>query len=325
MGLALEEDPFVGEMLSDASRSGGFQSVLALAKRYPNAFHMYTEEEFAFIADAGKTSTAPTAPIWGLNQVFGAAHVYERLVALARDGEARGVAQRLLNEALEYEGERFEKNVHYMVAVARAADFEHLRAAFHPSPGSETERLIFQAALSNRIFAPYSMKPRPSAEVFYRSGEQREANMKHLFAEQYKKAQAAVPLPKVLAMFGQLHMYRGMSERTDLYTLGNLLSELAIFNGRKSLHVYTAVDPHEKSGRAPLVKAAIEAAGNSADGAVINLRPLISVARGRADFNPDLRRLIMGFDVFVFLSDPGQGSFEHLRTPHFRWYPDEER
>src|ERR1700736_5744477 len=43
---ALEEDPFVGEMLSDASRSGGFPSVLALAKRYPNAFHMYTEEEF---------------------------------------------------------------------------------------------------------------------------------------------------------------------------------------------------------------------------------------------------------------------------------------
>jgi hypothetical protein len=122
-------------MLSDALRSGGLQSVVALAKRYPNAFHMYTEEEFAVIADAGKTSTAPTAPIWGLNQVFGAAHVYERLVALARGGEARGVAQRLLNEALEYEGERFEKNVHYMGTVARAEDFEHLRAAFHPSPG----------------------------------------------------------------------------------------------------------------------------------------------------------------------------------------------
>ncbi len=99
-----------------------------------------------------------------------------------------------------------------MGTVARAEDFEHLRAAFHPSPGSETERLIDQAALSNRIFAPYSMKPRPAAELFYRSGEQRETNMKRLFAEQYKKAQAAVPLPKVLAMFGQLHMYRGRSE-----------------------------------------------------------------------------------------------------------------
>src|SRR5262249_36016150 len=85
--VALEEDPFVGEMLSTAARSGGLPSVLVLAKRYPNAFHMYTEEEFAFIADAGKTSTAPTIPIWGLNQVFGATHIYDRLVALAPNEE----------------------------------------------------------------------------------------------------------------------------------------------------------------------------------------------------------------------------------------------
>lgn len=104
----------------------------------------------------------------------------------------------------------------------------------------------------------------------------------------------------------------------------NLLSELAIFDRMRSLHIYTAINPLEKSGRAPVVRAGAEAAGAAADGAIIDLSPLIPLARSsNATLDPDLRRLILGFDLFVFFRDAEPGSYERLRTPNFRWYPDQ--
>ena len=286
---------------------------------------MFTESEFAMIGDVGKTSTAPTDPIWGVNQVFGAMNIYDRLVAIAPDAKARAVAQQLLDESKEYERERFQKNVHYMAAVAKPEDFQRLRDAFHPKPGSEADFLISQMALSNQIFAPYMAKPPASAEAFYESGERRERNMKLLFAADLRKAErAGVKKPKVLALLGQLHLYRGLSERTEQYTFGNFLSELATFDGMQSLHIYATINaPFEMSSkRAPMVQAALDAMGD-ASGVVIDLRSLTQVARRDPTVDPQLHRLIMAFDFFVFLRDAEQGSYEHLRTPHFRWYSSE--
>ena len=323
--LALEEDPYVGRLLSASARSGGRSAVIELARRYPNAFHMYTESEFEMIADAANVSNARSDPIWGLNQVFGAMHIYERLMALAPDAAARAAAERLRDQAREYEGERFQKNVSYMSTVARPEDFAELRKAFHPAAGSEAEFLIEQMALSNRIFAPYVTKPSPAAEAFYESGARREWNMKQLFAEDLRRAQKnGDPNPKVMVMLGQLHLYRGLSERTDLYTLGNFLSELATFEGMQSLHIYSTVntDFEFKSPRAPLARAALAVLGESS-GVVIDLRPLVQLARHDSTLDPQLRHLILAFDFYVLLKNAEQGSYEHLRTPHFRWYPSE--
>lgn len=320
--LALEEDAYWCKMLSEAARAGGGEAVVNLALRYPNAFHLLTENEMQMIGEVGKTSGSKNA-IWGLNQVFGAAHVYERLVKIAPDKAARAVAQRLLEQSLEYEKERFQKNVHYLVQIARPEDFEALRNAFRPAKNSEADFLIGQLALSNRIFAPYVAQPRPAAAVFYESGKMRELNMKRLFAERYREAQkAGDALPKVLAMFGQLHLYRGLSERTEQYTLGNYLSELANFNNQKSLHIYTAVDADYvyKGAFEPLARIASEIAGNKSAGAVIDLRPLFDYARTSKEMKPELRRLIMSYDVFLFLRDAETGSTKSLQTPNYRWY-----
>jgi hypothetical protein len=323
--LALEEDAVWGKMLSEAAKKGGGEAVVKLALEFPNAFHLATENEMRMIGDVGKLSLAKN-PIWGLNQVFGAAHVYARLVKIAPDGKARAVAERLLDQALEYEKERFAKNVHYLVAVARPEDFDALRSAFKPAKDSEAEFLIEQIALSNRIFAPYVARPRPSSAVFYESGKQRELNMKRLFAQSYRAAQkAGEKTPKVLAMFGQLHLYRGLSERTEQFTLGNYLSELANFNDLKSFHIYTAVDAEYvyKGAFARLAKIAAETAKNSdAAGALVDLRPLFDGARTGKEISPELRRLIMSYDVFLFLRDGATGSIERFRTPNYRWYPD---
>lgn len=323
--LALEEDPYWGKMLSEASRKKADDAVVKLALRFPNAFQMETENEMEMINRIGKISSAPNNPIWGLNQMFGAAHVYQRLVEIAPNAAARATAQRLLDNALEYEKERFQKNTHYLVNIAKPKDYEDLRATFKPKPNSEADWIIEQTALSHKIFAPYGTTPRPSGAVFYESGKTRETNMKHLFAERYSEAQkAGVAVPKVMFMFGHLHLYRGLSENTEQYTLGNFLSEFANFNGTKSLHIYTAINfkTIDKTFFAPLASQASQTAGDSSFGAIIDLRPLFLYAAARSkDMDPSLRRLIMSYDLFLFLPDGADGSYEHLKTPNFQWYP----
>lgn len=322
--LALEEDPFWCKMLSEVAKRGGGEDVINLALRYPNAFHLPTEEEMSLIGNIGKLSTAKY-PIWGLNQVFGATHIYERLVKIAPNKVARAVSQRLLNQALEYEKERFQKNINYLAKVAKQEDFDLLRSTFKSAKHSEADFLIEQIALSNRIFAPYVANPRPSSAVFYESGKTREANMKQLFARHYKEAQkSGDSLPKVMAMFGHLHLYRGLSERTEQYTLGNFLSEFANFNNQKSLQIYTTINADfiHKGAFAGLAKTASEVAGKNNSGAVVDLRTLFDYAKNSKEMNPELRRLIMSYDIFVFLMDGQTGSTKRLQTPNFNWYPN---
>ena len=322
--LALEEGPYVGQLLSRFARTRGREAALALGLRHPNAFHMYTVEELRMIGDIGRVSTAQGDALWGLNQEFGASHVYLRLTEIAPNDAAKLVAGELLNQALAYEAERFQKNTHYLAQVARPGDFERLRGAFAPEPGSEADRLIAQTALSHRIYAPYAANPPPASEVFHASGLERETNMKHLFAEQYRAATAkGDSLPKVVVKSGALHLYRGLSERTELYTLGNFLSELAIFNGKESFHLWvTVVRVDVREG----FLAPFAAAARPSENTLFDLRPLQPGAARNTlpNLDPQLRRLIMGYDALVLLRDGEPGSIEPLRTPNFRWYPEEK-
>jgi hypothetical protein len=325
--FATEEGPALGEMISRAARAGGRDSVLALGLRYPNAFHLYTESGLELFGDAGSASRASANPIWGLNQEFGASHVLERLLELSPTPSARTVAERLHRQALAYEGERFRRNIAYVGGIATADTFALLGRAFAASPGTEAHRLIGQLEFSARIFAPYYVRPRPATSAFYQSGMAREANMKHLFADRYREALAAGDsLPKVVAFFGHVHLYRGMSERTSLFTLGNFLSEFAAYNGLLSYHVYLApaLPELDRGWQAPLMKAAAEAAGTS-DAVLIDLKPLQRHYARREDLlSPEMRRLIFGYDSFVWLRETELGLLDRLRTPGFRLFPTPE-
>lgn len=323
--LALEEDEYLGKMLSQAARRGGAEEVFKIGLKYPNAFHLFTEDELQMIGTIGRISKAKKNPVWGLNQVYGASHIYARLVEIAPDKKARETAAKLLKESLAYEKERFQKNVHFVAEIAKPEDFKLLRKIFKPSPNSEAAELIDQIELSNQIYMPYFQNPEPPSEIFYKSGETRETNMKHLFAERYREALAdGASLPKVLAMFGHTHLFRGLSDRTDQYTLGNFLSEMAIFNGKRSFHIFSAIDaPYNYEGPlAPLAQVAAELAGESDAGTIIDLRPLFNYARRSKDIDPKLRHLIMSHDAYLFFKDGESGSIKRLQTPNFRWYPD---
>jgi hypothetical protein len=56
---------------------------------------------------------------------------------------------------------------------------------------------------------------------------------------------------------------------------------------------------------------------------LFDLRPLAAWARG-AELHAEVRRLLLGYDFFVFLRDGEGASVEGLLGPGGRWYPEEE-
>ncbi len=318
--LALEEGPALGELLSRVVRSGAADGAFRTGLRFPNAFHMYTEEELRMIDRIGAMSTAKRNPIWGLNQEFGASHVLDRLVQIAPDAAARSAATAFLKRANEYENERFIQNLFFMSEVVKPADFAALRAQYRPPAGSEADRLIAQAELSNAVYAPYSTKPRPHFTSFHASGKRREENMKHLFAYYYHAERASgVETPKVLVKSGHVHTNRGIGPSNEVFSLGNFLSEVATFNGAHSLHLYVLLNWPDlnQSFLAPVVPH-IQPNTNT----VFDLRPIQPWAfrNQLGDLDPRLQRALTGYDFLIILNDMTAASVEALRTPRFRRY-----
>ena len=99
----------------------------------------------------------------------------------------------------------------------------------------------------------------------------------------------------------------------------------------QSFHIFAIVDDPDvrKHWQGPIAQVASEVAANSkvdgkpAEAVIIDLRPLIPFARKSKDLDPNIRRLILGYDVFVVMRDNELGSLEKLKTPNFRWYPEE--
>jgi hypothetical protein len=318
--LALEEGPALGRQLSQAVRGGKPDGAFRLGLRFPNAFHMYTEEELRMIDRVGAISNAKKEPIWGLNQEFGMLHVLERLIQIAPTASARAAADQLRLQAVQYEAERFAQNVFFLAAVMKPADFGKLRNAYRPAPGSEADRLIRQVELSNAIYAPYNTKPTPSFLEFYESGKAREENMKRLFAQNYREAMRTDGgPPKVLVKSGHVHVNRGLGRSNETFTLGNFLSELATFNEAHALNLYVLLNWQDlpQSFLAPFVPHIVTNTNT-----VFDLRPLQPwAAQQRLEkLHPELRRALVGYDFLIILNDMTPGSVEKLRTPRFRQY-----
>ncbi|WP_420126135.1 hypothetical protein [Longimicrobium sp.] len=319
--LALEEGPEIGRLLSRAVRGGEADGAFRLGLRYPSAFHMYTEDELRMIDRVAAISTAPD-PVWGLNQEFAAAHVLERLIALAPDEPARTLAREQHGHALEHEGERYARNVSWLGGVAKPAGFQALREAFRPEPGSEADALIHQLALSNQVWSPYNTQPSPHFTAFHQSGWLREQNMKTLFAGAWRAAHAAAGRPpRVLVKSGHVHLGRGIGPNNEVFTLGNFLSEQATFQGGHSLHLYVVLNWPDlpESFLAPFVKHV-----TPGQDVLFDLRPLQPWAfHGQIPgLDARLRRMLTGYDALIILGDTARGSIEALRTPRFRPYPD---
>lgn len=69
----------------------------------------------------------------------------------------------------------------------------------------------------------------------YASNRERAQLMKQNFKTRYLAASDREPLPKVMFKFGGYHMYRGLNSLHS--EIGNMVAELAEWNGTKSVHI----------------------------------------------------------------------------------------
>lgn len=307
--LALEQDPVMSQMVSSKSVIGKRDYVISLANQYPNAFTFITDQELEMIAQTGSISNGKGNRIWGLDQAFGALHILNRLRELTLDKEVISRLSGLIKIVQEYETKRYVNGRRFMSKdVPKPEDLKNLLQLYQPKKGSEAEFLIKQLLISIRIYDSRQLSG-------YESSYVREENMKELFMREYRKAQAAgEQMPKVLLKFGHYHIIRGLNW-TDVFTLGNFVSEFSKSNNQKSFQMTMWLN--NASGYSDWMQKdenykAMAKVAPADKWTVIDFRPLRSYANAGKikDLNPTIRQAIFGYDAALIIGGGAPGTYQ---------------
>jgi hypothetical protein len=296
--LALEDDPEIIRQLMVPGRRGNVDSAVAVAKRYKHALQFWNDQEAEMIAAVARQSSARTQPIWGLDQAFGAQHILTRLRELAGTDAARTVTDEFLARATAVESVRPTTpgaGLRRFVNAVDSLGWAQLRVRYAPRPGSEADSLLAGLERSNRIYR----------QGGYFGNNLREQSMKAEFMKQYRAAQrAGIALPKVLARFGHVHMYRGIN-MLNVETLANFLSEFARANDAETfgLTVYLINEPgtYWTLTESPEWKPLADV-GSTTQSYIVDLRPLRARLNRYRGITPELRSVIQGFDAALLIA-----------------------
>lgn len=304
---ALEQGGVITRWLSRAGRSGGCDSISALARRWPHAPTFATDEELAMIGRIVEVSTADHDPAWGLDQELGALHILEGLGEIAPSRSARARALELAAVARRYEASRTGDTL-YLALVAVPGDFDDLPRLFDPAPGSEAEFLIASLQRTSRIYYNNTLAQR-GQPTGYENMRERERSMKTRFMEEYRRAQATGDtLPRVLLKLGHWHTYRGIY-RGNVPTFGNFASELAVANGMDSFLMATWVieGPDEWRNSSAFISLALPGEQFT----LIDFRPLRPYAHQGmiAELSDVWKSLFFRADAALIIRGGGTGSY----------------
>jgi hypothetical protein len=317
---AVEFGPVIMHMLSVPGVRGSDERTLDLARRYPHAFQFWDDEELDAFARIGRMSNSRTAPLWGLDNEWGALHVLDQLVAVAPNRSARDTANQLAQQARSLErarpfslgdvGKRF-------ITSPDTAMFDGLRDAFGRAPSTNVQWLLDALETSNRIYV-HNIAAEHGALTGYASNSERETLMKTQFMANYRRARiAGDSLPRVLLKFGTVHGALGLTP-SAVTSLGTFVHELAIANGMESFHL--AAWLVNKPGRYWSLSEsagyeALARQGSTESWTIVDLRPLRPLLHaGRlAAVTPQLRTTITGYDAVLLIGSGRRGSYERLQ------------
>ncbi len=317
---AMEYGPVIGRMVSAAGVRGRADSVFALGRRYPHAFHFWNDEEIAAMASIGRRSAARMDPLWGIDQEFGALHVLERLRATAPTPAARALAQRLADSARVLESSRpFEvAQIERFITRLDLRSIASLPSAFQPRPDSEAWLLLDALDLTIRVYADHDAAGRGEPRG-HQANLVREQYMKTRFMANYRRAQQrGDTLPRVLVRVGSLHGGKWFSWRTGVHTVGNFLHEFATANGGESFHMvaWLVNEPGtywsltEELPYLPLANA-----GSTSAWTVVDMRPLRDLywASRMPALSRELREAIFAYDAVLLIGGGTRGTYDRLR------------
>lgn len=231
--LAVETGPITARKMEIlAAQSDGFSK---FNYQFPFGLPFFNwKEEAQFLETAFSVAGKQNQTFWGLDQEFVASSEFhlQRLYELAPNEKAKNIVKEYYdNTKTEFKRVVETKNPTIMfLASAKAADFDKLNSAFAGSKNTEALEILSEL--------------RESAEIYdknftgkgYESNNQRAMLMKKHFTAYYKAAAKKESLPKVLFKLGANHVKRGRNF-TNVYDIGNFVSELAASNSANSFHL----------------------------------------------------------------------------------------
>ncbi|HMD39766.1 MAG TPA: hypothetical protein VKH15_10820 [Candidatus Acidoferrum sp.] len=322
--MALEIGPEVAPDLERFARAvDGVKQLTEFLKKYPETVAFYDwQEEFAMLQQCQKATAPGHMTIWGLDQEFMGAggFLLDKIQATNLGPEAKAAIETLVKENNDAHAAAAKSGNpgDLLMMAAKQEELDRVRDLLKNQAKPEAQKLFEDLLVSREIY-----KKNMTGD-YYSSNRQRALLMKKNFSEPF----AASPrndgvLPKVFFKFGAYHMFRGINPLHSS-EIGNLIGEAAEANQFKSVHILIVGVKGEQLhfagiGRPPEA-APLDLAGDK-DSDFLFFKPLFDVQvenswtlydlRALRDhfskygkIDPELERVIFGYDFVVFIPDP---------------------
>jgi hypothetical protein len=322
--MGLEIGPYVAPEVEKMARNAdGVKQLAEFEKKYPETLAFYNwQEEFAMLQKCESAASPGHMTIWGLDQEFMGATGFlaDKILATNPGPEAKAAIEALLKENDEARAGAAKSGNpgDLFMMAAKQEELDHVRDLLKKQGKPEAQKL-FDAFLVSREIYQKNM-----TGDYYKSNRQRALLMKKNFSEPFAaSSQSNGVLPKVFFKFGAYHMFRGINPLHSS-ELGNLIGEAAEANQFKSVHILIAGVKGEQLHFAgigkPAEAAPLDLAGDK-DSPFLFFKPLFdsqienswtlydlrALRDGFSKYDkidPELERVIFGYDFAVFIHDP---------------------
>jgi|HubBroStandDraft_1064217.scaffolds.fasta_scaffold28830_3 hypothetical protein len=322
--MGLEIGTYVAPEVEKMARSSdGMQQAAAFEKKYPEAIAFYNwQEEFAMLQKCESAASPGHMTIWGLDQEFMGATSFlaDKILATNPGPEAKAAIETLLKETSDAHDAAAKTGNpgDLFMMTAKQDELEHVRDLLKKQGKPEAQKIFAAFLVSREIYL------KNVTGDYYASNRQRALLMKKNFSEPFAaSSQSDGVLPKIFFKFGGYHMFRGINPLHSS-ELGNLIGEAAEANQFKSVHILIVGVKGEQLHFAGIGKPA-EAApldlASDKDSPFLILKPLFDTQvenswtlydlRALRDgfskygkIDPELERVIFGYDFVVFVPDP---------------------
>lgn len=234
--LAIETGPYVtGALHKFASKPDGAAQMSEFVKKYPFPVAFYNwQEEFAFLQRCARAEKDGKISLWGLDQeLMGSSGYLLAQISEEKLGpDAKAMADRMVKEeeAAYAAASKTGDPGRLFMMTAKDADLKAFGDLLKTQGTAAAQEMLASLEESREIYKKFM------ANEGYASNRERAQLMKQNFKTRYLAASDPEPLPKVMFKFGGYHMYRGLNSLHSS-EIGNMVAELAEWNGTKSVHI----------------------------------------------------------------------------------------
>ena len=307
--LCIETDALLAQKIKElATLENPLPTAKALDKTFPFAIPFYnTKDDYTLFKNVIENG----GDIWGIDQTFMAQFRlnFDHLIQSTENIELKKKLIPLKEQAMAaYQESISTKNFDNMFWLSYDRNLHDQLLAL--SQNSSEKEVLNQLWKTKEIYGYNNSKK------YYKNNNVRGQLMKDNFTRYYKKALLQNKLPKVLFKLGATHATRGLS-MTNIYDVSNYVSELAVFNNKKSLHFMVAGikgnaiigNPFAENPIAPfdnaeqLPKELQELLPSfTKKYTLIHLTPLREYAYGKR-YSKEMKNFIFNFDILVLVED----------------------